>query len=180
MGNRGPLGKPTELKVLEGNRGHRPLNLDSTFRPEAGVPDAPRWLGKEARKAWKRLSEELSHYNLLSKVDRDAFAMLCQTIGRLEQLETAFTGRINRLVAEGKDAAEAYIDRTPNGMPVQAALYQVLNREQQKLSNLLAEFGLTPAQRARVTTAIRAQLKLFDGNGEGAPAKPAGGFADFD
>ena len=36
-----------------------------------------------------------------------------------------------------------------------------------KLRHLLAEFGLTPAQRARVTPAIRAQLKLFDGGAGG-------------
>lgn len=181
MGARGPAPKPNELKVLEGGRGHRPLNLDATFRPEAGLPDKPRWLTKEARKAWTRLSVELSHYNLLSKVDRDAFAMLCQTIGRLELLELSFNGRIAQLLAEGKDAALAYTGATPNGMVVQSALYQVLNREQQKLSSLLAEFGLTPAQRTRVTTAIRAQLKLFDGDkADGQPAKPADGFAGFE
>lgn len=181
MGARGPVPKPGELKVLEGGRGHRPIDLTSTFRPEAGIPDAPRWLTKEARKAWKRLSVELNHYNLLSRVDREAFAMLCQTIGRLELVEQSFNGRIAQLLAEGKDPASAYTGTTPNGMVVQSALYQVLNREQSKLSSLLAEFGLTPAQRARVTTAIRAQLTLFDANkAEGAPAKPSDGFAGFE
>jgi hypothetical protein len=65
-------------------------------------------------------------------------------------------------------------------MQVQSVMYQVLNREMEKLRHLLAEFGLTPAQRARVTTAIRAQLKLFDGGpAEAAPAEPAG-FAEFE
>ncbi|WP_295378384.1 phage terminase small subunit P27 family [uncultured Pseudacidovorax sp.] len=179
MGSRGPAPKPPELKKLEGGRGHRPVNLDATFRPEVGVPDAPRWLTKEARKAWRRLSEELTYYNLLSKVDRDAFAQLCQTIGRLELIELSLNGRIARLVAENRDPAEAMLDKTPNGLQVQSAIYQVLNKEQSKLSSLLAEFGLTPAQRARVTTAIRAQLKLFDGGKESEPAAPSGGFADF-
>jgi P27 family predicted phage terminase small subunit len=179
MGSRGPLPKPAELKALEGGRSHRPVNLDATFRPEVGAPDAPRWLTKEARKAWRRLSEELLYYNLLSKVDREAFAMLCQTIGRLELVERSLSAKIQSLEKNGEDAAEAFTAKTPNGLMVQSAIYQVLNKEQEKLRNLLAEFGLTPAQRTRVTTAIRAQLKLFDGGGQTAPAEKAPGFAGF-
>lgn len=180
MGSRGPTPKPPELKALEGGRGHRPVNLDATFRPEVGAPDAPRWLTKEARKAWRRLSHELQYYNLLSRVDQDAFAQLCQTIGRLELVERSLNARMATLLAEGGDPADAMLDKTPNGMRVQAAIYQVLNKEQSKLANLLAEFGLTPAQRARVTTAIRTQLKLFDGGKEGEPAAPSGGFASYE
>ena len=55
MGTRGPNQKPAELKLLEGNRGHRPVDLSALFRPEVGVPDAPRWLLPEAKKAWKRV-----------------------------------------------------------------------------------------------------------------------------
>lgn len=191
MGARGPAPKPIELRVLEGNRGHRPIEINGLFRPEVGVPDAPKWLTPEARKAWRRLSVELTHYNLLSKVDREAFAMLCQTIGRLELVERALNGRMARAIEAGKDAAEALLDKTPNGLQVQGALYQVLNREQAKLHQMLASFGLRPDARAKVTTAIRAQLKLFEGDGDKgagaapAPSSPAGGdglpqgFADF-
>lgn len=187
MGARGPASKPPELKVLEGNRGHRPLDLSALFRPEVGVPDAPRWLLPEAKKAWKRLSTELTRYNLLSKIDRDAFALLCQTVGRLEQIERAIGARQRQAEAQGMEAAEVLLDRTPNGMQVQAAIYQVLNREQSKLHQLLTGFGLRPDARARVTAGIRAQLQLFDGGGGTDPPKaasPAGdalpqGFADF-
>jgi P27 family predicted phage terminase small subunit len=186
MGKRGPAGKPTELKVLEGNRGHRPLNLDQVFRPEVGCPDVPKYLLPEAKKAWRRLSAELLRYNLLSKVDREAFAMLCQTIGRLELVEKSINGVVARLVAEGKDPADALMDKTPNGLRVQSALYQVLNKEQAKLHKMLESFGLRPDARASVQTAIRAQLPLFDVNAGGSagvqtPAPPSEptGFADF-
>jgi P27 family predicted phage terminase small subunit len=179
----GPTAKPPELKALEGGRGHRPIDLTSMFRPEAGLPTIPRHLTREARKAWKRLTPELLHYNLLSKVDADALAMLCQTIGRIELIETSFNKRQALLVEQGRDPAEAYLGTTPNNMAVQHPLYQALNREMDKARNLLAEFGLTPAQRARVSTAIRAQASLFDVNGEVArpteTARPAG-FANFD
>lgn len=183
MGKRGPAPKPTELKVLEGNRGHRSLNLDQMFRPEVGLPDVPRWLSKEGRKAWKRLSEELLRYNLLSRVDQDAFAMLCQTIGRLELVERSIAARQARLASEGKDPLDALLDTTPNGLRTQAAVYQVLNKEQAKLHKLLESFGLRPDARASVTTAIRAQLTLFKNeaaeSGVQAPAQEPQGFSDF-
>lgn len=181
MGQRGPVAKPQELKLLEGNRGHRPVNLDQLFRPEVGVPDMPKRMAPEARKAWKRLSAELVRYNLLSKVDRDQFEMLCRTIARLQMVERSIESRQALLLAEGKDASDALMDVTPNGLRVQSALYQILNKEQAKLHKLLETFGLRPDARARVTTAIRAQLQLFEGAGPKTPepAEPRG-FADFE
>lgn len=179
----GPAPKPAELKLLEGNRGHRPVNLDQLFRPEVGMPDVPRWLSKEARKAWRRLAEELLRYNLLSKVDRDSFAMLCQTIGRLEIVERSIAGKQAKLLADGGDPADALMDTTPNGLRVQSALYQVLNREQDKLHRLLESFGLRPDARTKVTAAIRAQLQLFEGGAAQTPAhgdQPPRGFGDFE
>lgn len=165
MGKPGPAAKPVELKVLEGNRGNRPLDLSTVFRPQAGAPDAPRWLSKEARKAWKRLSVELVRYNLLATVDRDAFASLCQTIGRVELFETALAAKQALLVSQGKDPTDAFMDVTPNGLKVQSAQYQILNRELAKQHTLLNSFGLRPDARAAVTTAIRAQTSLFDAKG---------------
>lgn len=183
MSRPGPVGKPAELKALEGGRGHRPIDLTAIFRPEVGLPTIPKHLTAGARKAWKRLTPELLRYNLLSVIHADALAMLCQTIGRIELVETSFAARQKLLVTQKRDPAEAFLGSTPNGMLVQHPLYQVLNREMDKLRNLLAEFGLTPAQQARVSTAIRAQLTLFDVNtpaGTAAqPAKPAG-FEGFD
>lgn len=172
MAKPGPAAKPLELKAIEGNRGHRALNLDQVFRPEVGAPDIPTYLSTEAKKAWRRLSEELIRYNLLSRVDRDAFAMLCQTIGRLELIERSIDAKAKLLRSEGKDPADALMDTTPNGLRVQSAIYQVLNKEQAKLHRMLESFGLRPDARASVTTAIRAQLQLFERQ-QGASDKPA-------
>lgn len=170
MGLRGPQPKPVELKVLEGNRGNRPLDLSGIFRPQAGLPDAPRWLNPHAKKTWKRLSAELLHYNLLASVDREAFAMLCQTAGRVEEIEIALAAKQALLKSEGKDPMLAFTDETPNGLRIQSVTYQLLNKEQAKLFSLLKSFGLRPDARAAVTSAIRAQTQLFDANGAPGPA----------
>lgn len=177
MGARGPNSKPTELKVLEGNRGHRPLDLSSIFRPEVGFPDVPKFLEREARKAWARITPELMRYNLIATVDRDALAMLCRTIGRVEVLERSMTAKMKILNDAGKDVADAFLDSTPNGLKIQSALYQVLNKEMEKLHSLLKTFGLRPDARAGVTRAISMQLQLFEGGAmkpAGANAKPTG------
>jgi P27 family predicted phage terminase small subunit len=178
MGRRGPQGKPAELKLLEGNRGHRPVNLDQLFRPEVGLPDAPKWLSKEAKSAWRRLSPELLRYNVLAKIDRDAFAMLCQTIGRIDLLERSVAGRCTQLLQAGKDPALALFDKTPNGLVIQSALYQILKREQESLFKLLESFGLRPDARSGIALAVRAQLQLFEGGGS-APASAPLDFGGF-
>lgn len=182
MGSRGPVGKPLELKALEGGRGHRPLDLTSTFRPEVGAPPLPRDLSTEGRKAWRRLVPELLRYNLLSKIHADALEQLCETIGLVKVLRRSINKKQDLLVSQGLDPAGAIESATPNGMKVQSVTYQALNREMEKMRGWVAEFGLTPGQHARVTTAIRAQLQLFEGGGGAHP--PAGGeargFAEFD
>lgn len=177
MGARGPAAKPPELKLLEGNRGGRPINLDQIFRPEVGQPPLPAKISREGRKAWKRLVPELMRYNLLSAVDADALEELCETIGMVKTLRQSINARQEMLRTKGDDPAKAIEGATPNGMIVQSVSYQALNREREKLRSMLAEFGLTPAQRARVTTAIRAQLTLFQGGagGQGAAGGPASG-----
>ena len=183
MGARGPAAKPPELKVLEGNRGGRAIDLTSMFRPEVGAPPMPRDLSRDGKKAWKRLVPELLRYNLLSKVDADSLEDLCETIGLIKVLRRSINASQELLLSRNEDPAGAIEECTPKGMRIQSPTYQALNREREKLRSWLAEFGLTPAQRARVTTAIRAQADLFDVNKGAAPVPrdPANatGFADF-
>lgn len=178
MGARGPAAKPPELKLLEGGRGNRPINLDQIFRPEVGVPPLPKNISREGRKAWRRLTPELVRYNLVSVVDADALEELCETIGMIKVLRRSINARQERLLADNKDPAHAIEGSTPNGMVVQGVTYQALNREREKLRTMLGEFGLTPAQRARVTTAIRVQMPLFQAAGD-EPETPPTGFAGY-
>lgn len=171
---RGPVAKPVELKVLEGNRGHRPIDLGATFRPEVGMPSMPKGMSLGARKVFKRLGAELLRYNLMSVVYSDLFEDLCETIADVKELRHSLRARQQLLRSQGKDPAEAFEAVTPGGMPVQHPRYQILKSERQMMYSLLAKFGLSPAEQASVTTAIRAQLQLFEGSApEGQGNKPA-------
>lgn len=184
MGQRGPAGKPAELRALEGNRGHRPVDLGSTFRPEVGMPTVPKGMSPGARKVFRRLGPELLRYNLMSVVYCDLFEDLCETVADVKELRHSLRARQALLRSQGKDPAEAFEAQTPGGMPVQHPRYQILKSERQMMYQLLAKFGLSPAEQANVTTAIRAQLKLFesDPSKSDQPKPPTGaprGFAEF-
>ena len=89
------------MKLLEGNPGKRSLNLSEGVNPRVEIPSAPKHLGIEARKEWKRITPLLEELGLVSGLDRTALALYCQAVGRLSELETAFNGQVARLVDEG-------------------------------------------------------------------------------
>ena len=78
---RGRKPKPTTLKLLAGNPGHRPLNGQEAVEP-AELPDCPEHLDKDAQAEWQRISPILSEMNLLSSADRAALAAYCVCYGR--------------------------------------------------------------------------------------------------
>jgi len=64
------------MKVLTGNPGKRPLNMDEPD-PETVIPDCPAELGPVARAEWDRLAGQLGKLNLLTALDRAALAAYC-------------------------------------------------------------------------------------------------------
>ena len=96
MGRRGPPPKPTALKVLQGNPGHRALNEDEPAPPPPppGGIKPPWWLpawesqrdarGRKvrsrARRFWGQLAPILDQMGVLTTADPDSLAMLCDVL----------------------------------------------------------------------------------------------------
>ncbi len=137
MGRRGPPPKPTALKLLAGNPGHRPINGREP-QPEICVPPCPRQLSPEAKKEWRRISKELMQLGLLTNIDRAALAGYCQTWGRWIEAE-------DRLREHG------VIVKAPNGYPVQSPYLKVAESALKQMTRLLVEFGMSPSARSRIT-----------------------------
>lgn len=173
MARPGPAGKPFELKALEGNRGHRPIDISGVFRPEVGLPSIPKDLSVAARKVWKRLAPELLRYNLMSTVFSDAFEDLCETIADVKMLRRALKAREALMRSQDKPASDAWQADTPNGMPVQHPLVQNLRNTKAEMWRALDKFGLNPSEAASVTACVRAQLKLFENDQPDSPAPAA-------
>lgn len=179
-GSRGPLPKPNVLKLLSGNPGKRPLNLADGVNPRVEIPSAPRHLGKEALKEWKRITPLLEELGLVSGLDRSALALYCQSVGRLTELEIAFNAKVKAHTEKGLDYAEAVYQvshgLTPNGFAQQSVLFQLLRAHREEVNRYLGHFGLSPAARARVTPSNFLQPDL-----PGMPEAPNPGssFAKF-
>lgn len=139
---RGRTPTPTNLKLLKGNPGKRPINF-STFSPVSSIPRCPATLKGEARKEWKRITQELHQYHMIAEVDRGLLAMLCTAWGRFIQAEEM----IEKATAAG---GNGLFVKTPNGFPVQSPWVAVSNKAIETYKSLCAEFGLSPAARTRV------------------------------
>lgn len=134
MGKRGPAKKPTTLKILQGNPGKRPLNLNEP-KPKPIMPPIPKWLDTAAKKEWKRIAEELKTMGLLTYIDGAALAGYCKCFSMVQAAN-----------AEIKERGTTYT--TPTGFlrdnPAIDRMRQYLTLMRQYLS----EFGLSPASRA--------------------------------
>jgi P27 family predicted phage terminase small subunit len=182
-GSRGPLPKPTALKLLEGNPGKRSLNLADGINPRIEVPSTPKHLGQEARREWKRITPLLVELGLVSGLDRAALALYCQAVGRLSELETSFNGTVDRLVSVEKltyaDAVyKASYSVTPSGYAQQSVIVQLIGKHREQVNRYLMHFGLSPAARGRVQASNYVQPSL-PGIEPAATSQPATGFSRF-
>ena len=86
MATKGRKPKPTALKLLEGNPGKRPLNVDEP-KPKKQAPSCPSWLEPEAKKEWKRMAKTLESIGILTEIDKAAFSGYCQAYARWREAE---------------------------------------------------------------------------------------------
>lgn len=134
----GPPPKPTQLKKLAGNPGRRPLNeFEAVVPVPEAVPYAPRHLNHEAKREWRRVARMLIEAGLYSEVDRAALAMYCQGWGRWVEAE-------RELLVLGP------VVTSDKGNLYQNPWMGIANKAQDNLRRMIAEFGLSPAQRSRV------------------------------
>lgn len=141
----GPRPKPTALKRLQGNPGHRPLN-DDDLKVEAGMPEMPKGLPKAARREWKRMSKLLLEKGVLSALDGRALEGYCRCCALCEQLQKNVDefGAIQQVPMTNRNGD--LIGYKPTANP---ALSKLMSAEALKL-RFLIEFGLSPASRSKL------------------------------
>ena len=133
----GRKSKPTALKKLAGNPGHRPLN-ESEPMPALADPKMPRGrLPKEGRRLWKALAGPLARMGVLTEFDLPAFEMLCL---HYSLARDAFE-IVDKLGLFVKDR-----DDQPRKNPAM----QLFRDNSASYRAYLTEFGLTPSSRVRI------------------------------
>lgn len=104
------------------------------------LPNAPESLTMAAKVEWKRLAQELFEAGLLTNVDRNALANYCEAwadwIDAREHIEKS-----------GKTTI------TDKGYEMQSPWISIANKAAANMLRIAAEFGFTPASRARISVA---------------------------
>jgi len=137
----GPPRKPTKLRVLEGNPSKRPLPRNEPD-PDPAMPECPDWLMDDAKEEWERVAPELNRLGLLTKVDRTALAGYCQSYAKWKQADEWIKENGTVYAIRGSDGGVKYLQQAPQ--------VSIANQCLKQIRAFCAEFGLTPAARARM------------------------------
>ena len=151
---RGQKPKPTALKKLHGNPGHRTLNKNEP-KP-TGTTGPPAWLDPVAKAEWRRMRSRLERLDLLTPADRATFAAYCSAYSALARAEKF----LNSPAAGGSFHYE-----TAGGALKPWPEVAIANAARDQVRKLAAEFGMTPAERSRVGRPAgddrRSELRAF-------------------
>jgi len=137
MAKGGSNKKSPALRIIEGNRGHRPLNRNEP-KPAPIRPTCPAWLLPEAKREWKRLAPELERLGLLTVLDRGPFACYCQSV--------AWVRRCEAIIAK-----EGMVTEGHRGIMRKHPLLSTLNQATASMLAFGRDFGLSPVSRSRIS-----------------------------
>jgi len=137
---RGRKPKPIAQRIAEGNPGKRSLNHPGVMLKPA-LPTAPASLTAVAKIEWTRLAKELFDAGLLTNADRNALANYCEAWADWVDARE----KIN--LPGGKTTT------TEKGYEMQSVWVGIANKAAASMHRIAAEFGLTPASRARISIA---------------------------
>jgi P27 family predicted phage terminase small subunit len=144
MATRGRKPKPAELRLLEGNPGHR------------SIPDVPKYgkltehppneLPPLGRNLWRRLTKEWAgEGSIVQSTDREAllvlcdvWAVYCDAMAKVRQFGPLIKSKNNN-----QDRAAVIVNPA----------WRVARDAARQLEELWARFGLTPSDRARMNIA---------------------------
>lgn len=141
--------KPTHLKVVAGEK--RPSRINQNEPAAApGVAAAPIWLSARAAEIFDQLSATLHGMGIASPDDMHALSLLASRIEEVEQL----TGII-------EDGGRTYVSEA--GLVKAMPEVGMRNEAMRHAQSLLAEFGLTPSARSKVSAGKAPEANPFAG-----------------
>jgi P27 family predicted phage terminase small subunit len=139
MKGRKPI--PTALKLLRGNPGKRKLPKREP-QPKRVIPSPPGHLSARAMLAWGSLSAQLDRSRVLTELDGLALEQLVENYAEILELraDVAANGRFQTVETKSGDKMERMRPAA-----------NLLADAERRFRAMMAEFGLTPSSRTRVT-----------------------------
>lgn len=180
--------KPTAVKVLAGNPGKRPLNV-SEPKPRESSARAPRGLGVEGSRFWRKYAPALAALGVLTEVDEPGLRMAAEhfEVAVRAATELRQPGKLIGADESGEPlyAQQGLVVEDKDGNVRKNPLLQVLRDHSAALRSYLVEFGMTPAARSKLHMSEEEQpsfadlfAKIVEGLHE--PADPLAEFARDD
>lgn len=145
MGKRGPAPKPTNLRVLDGDRKDR-INTSEPVPADVDVAP-PDWLSEDARAVWERLAGDLRRKGVLTGWDVEAYAIYCDAVVRRARAA-------RHLEAEGEVIETPVFNKNGEQTGSRTAKNPwalVLQEADSQAQRWSARFGLTPSDRAALS-----------------------------
>lgn len=145
MGKRGPAGKPTNLRLLHGDRTDR-INTDEP-QPDASDVVCPEWLPERAAAVWARLAPDLIRKKVLTAWDVDAFAAFCAAVVISQDAYRDVDEHGEKCVTPVRELADGTLLFELRRNPA----WQVARESTQVIATLGGRYGLTPSDRAQLS-----------------------------
>jgi len=98
-------------------------------------------MNTEGKKMWKRRFPELKRIGLITSVDIESFAILCQSWGE-------YVEGIKDIKKNGK--YYIYTNKAGASNEVERPVVRATHRAFERYKTMCAEFGITPASRTRI------------------------------
>jgi len=124
-----------KVKLLTGQERH--AKDIPKARPIATFPKPPRHLGKEAKRAWKRLGPALAATNILNGLDLLAFETLCLCYEEMR-------------AADAKIPEEGLVIPDKKGSSKANPLIRIRNSARATFLKLCSQFGMNPDGRQKL------------------------------
>lgn len=138
----GPPKQPTQLRILKGNPGRRPIN-DKEPKPEPRkrLPPPPAQLGVDGRREWRRISKILRDLKLLNDADRTAMHAYCDAYQRWYRANREYDRIERENIGRG-----LWVQNKTGGLSAHPVV-ATRDKLSAELRRYLNEFGLTPSAR---------------------------------
>jgi P27 family predicted phage terminase small subunit len=134
---RGRKPKPSYLRVLDGNAGHRPANPDEPV-PVGNLEEQapPEWMSETQKTGW-RYAMKHAPPGLLKKLDRAVLTVWVVA----ESIHADAAQQVERLGS---------LLKGQSGIPYQNPYLAIMNKQAVIMMKACAEMGFTPSSRSRV------------------------------
>lgn len=133
---------PSHLKLVKGNPGKRSLNPKEP-KPRRSRTSAPVHMSDKARETWGYVTGLLDRMGVLTEVDAVALEMMCEAYAD-------YLGARAELDDFGSNYYET-VNQTGGVMHRTHPAVAVMQDADRRIKSWLAEFGMTPSARTRVS-----------------------------